>query len=185
MIVTCALYVFHLFQHWLEHLFDDWHIVYPWSVNLFLTCDWIYLNTIDTVPYKVPYCCLGNSYGDTTSLFRSYEWMFKSLLANQSAVPFPSVALWPGTHISCTLLCFVSCMRDCWQSQTSFEVIRWLLEAVIELGILRECKCFYSCSCCVDSQPHMPWWHTLLPEILWSTASYHNHTPQLQCLYFY
>jgi hypothetical protein len=49
MIVTCALYVSALFQHWLEHLFNDWHILYPWSVNLFLTCDWIYLNTINTI----------------------------------------------------------------------------------------------------------------------------------------
>jgi hypothetical protein len=51
MIASCALHVFDLFQHWLEHVFDDWHILYPLSVNLFLTCDWIYLNTINTIQY--------------------------------------------------------------------------------------------------------------------------------------
>jgi hypothetical protein len=51
-IVTCSLYVSDLFQHWLEHLFDDWHILYLWSVNLFLTCDWIYLNTINKIQYN-------------------------------------------------------------------------------------------------------------------------------------
>jgi hypothetical protein len=49
-IVTCALNVSDLFQHRTEHLFDDWRIL--WSVNLFLTCDWIYLNTINTIQYN-------------------------------------------------------------------------------------------------------------------------------------
>jgi hypothetical protein len=49
MIGSRALYVADLFQHWMEHLFDARHILYPWSVNLFLTRDWICLNT---VPYN-------------------------------------------------------------------------------------------------------------------------------------
>jgi hypothetical protein len=34
-------------------------------------------------------------------------------------------------HISCTLLCSASCMRDWWQSQSSFQMIWWLLKALI------------------------------------------------------
>jgi hypothetical protein len=63
---SCALYVPDLFQQWLEHLFDDRHILYPWSVNMFLTCDWIYLNTINTITITqrvlIPYCFAGTTF---------------------------------------------------------------------------------------------------------------------------
>jgi hypothetical protein len=52
MIVSRAHYVSDLFQHRIDHLFYVWHILYPWSENLFLTCDWICLNTINTVQYN-------------------------------------------------------------------------------------------------------------------------------------
>jgi hypothetical protein len=45
MIVSRALYVSDLFQYLLEHLLDDWHILYPWSVNLFC----IVLHCIDSM----------------------------------------------------------------------------------------------------------------------------------------
>jgi hypothetical protein len=55
MTVSRALYVSDLFQHWLEHLFDDWHILYPWSVNLFSPVTgstWIQLIQYNTIQYK-------------------------------------------------------------------------------------------------------------------------------------
>jgi hypothetical protein len=53
------------------------------------------------------------------------------VLASWPAVSLPSIPSWPGTHISWTLLCSASCMRDRWQSQTSSEVIWCLLSALI------------------------------------------------------
>jgi hypothetical protein len=52
------------------------------------------------------------------------------VLASWSPISFPTIHLCPSTHISWTLLCLASCVRDWWQSQTSFEVI---------------VKCFYCC----------------------------------------
>jgi hypothetical protein len=53
------------------------------------------------------------------------------ILASRSAVSLPAIPSWPGTHISWTLLCLATCMRDWWQSQTSFEVIWYLSSALI------------------------------------------------------
>jgi hypothetical protein len=52
------------------------------------------------------------------------------ILSSRSAVSFPAISSWPGTHISWTLLCLGSCMRNWWQSQTSFKVI-WYLASVL------------------------------------------------------
>jgi hypothetical protein len=45
------------------------------------------------------------------------------VLPNWYAVSFPTIPSCPGTHIGWTLLYLASCVRDWWQSQTSFEVI--------------------------------------------------------------
>jgi hypothetical protein len=66
------------------------------------------------------------------------------VLASRTAVSFPAIPSWPGTHISWTLLCLASFMRDWWQSQTSFEVIwcwpsalivTWLSDRIWDVSI--------------------------------------------------
>jgi hypothetical protein len=56
------------------------------------------------------------------------------VLASWSAVSLPTIPSWPGTHISWTLLCLASCMRDWWQSKTNFEVIWCLPSALIAIS---------------------------------------------------
>jgi hypothetical protein len=48
------------------------------------------------------------------------------VLAGWFAISLSKIPSWLGTHISWTLLCLASCMRDWWQSQTSFEMT-WCL----------------------------------------------------------
>jgi hypothetical protein len=51
--VTCTLCFWLVPTLFGAFLFDEWHILYPWSVNMFLTCEWIYLNTINTIQYTL------------------------------------------------------------------------------------------------------------------------------------
>jgi hypothetical protein len=51
MIVSHALYVSDLFEHWLEHLFVVWHILYPWFVS-HLWLDRPDYNKYNTVQYN-------------------------------------------------------------------------------------------------------------------------------------
>jgi hypothetical protein len=48
---------------------------------------------------------------------------FQTCFANKLVISLSAIHLCPGTHISCTLLCSATVIRDCRQSQTNFELI--------------------------------------------------------------
>jgi hypothetical protein len=52
-------------------------------------------------------------------------------LSNWYAISLSTTSSWPGTHIGYILLCLPYCVRDCWQSQTCFQAIPWLFQALI------------------------------------------------------
>jgi hypothetical protein len=77
----------------------------------------------------IPDHFLGSPSLDAASWFRYYERMFRTRPCQLIWCLITSSTL--GTHISWTLLFLASCMREWWQSQTSFEVIWWLPSALI------------------------------------------------------
>jgi hypothetical protein len=77
------------------------------------------------------------------------------VLASRSAVSLQAIPSWPCTRISWTLLCLTSCMRDWWQSQTSFVVI-WCSRSVLIAAWLIEYRYSYYYSFYLESRLHMP-----------------------------
>jgi hypothetical protein len=88
---------------------------------------------------RSPWPLVRNSNWDAANWIRFYEWMFRSYSC-QLICLFITNNTWPGTHISWTLLCLASSMRDWWQSQTSSEVIWWLPSGLIAAWLSDMCK---------------------------------------------